>query len=259
VSRLEELQDEVKALLKKRIDLEIQLYKKNYPDEEYPLPEVLISHNFRNDVLNKYKELGYTQDYIESIDARANWESTIAVNINGFKMGDSSHIIIDDSKWRDDTLLHELTHTSDYYNYCKRNNCLGISYMEFLDKDDYLCVYLLSEFRAFYRSAMFSAENLANRMEYETETFNRRQREAIVKQEVEAYYYHMISYAGFFCAYFDKCVGYEDTQAMLSAKDRNMVHTLIKFLYPLRNKSFVELEKYIVEFKLLLDSFVVKC
>lgn len=244
---------------KERIDLEIQLYKKKYPSENFTVPEIILSSNFHDDCINIYKEFGYPNDYIAGLEQRANWDTTIALTIiNNEKIKLPSKIVINEIRWRDDTILHELTHASDNQDYCERHGCSELSYLEFLDLKDFSCIYLFSEFRAFYRCAMYSEEDIGQRIRHETSTFQRHQRECIEKQQLEAYYYHSVSYVGFYCAYMDKCATKEQIESTLRMEDANIIHPLIKFLYPLRNKSFAELEGYFSAFQNVLDKLVSK-
>lgn len=251
-----DLRGKYMALCKERVDLEKQIYQATYPEEDFPVPEILISHNFHQDAIEVYKKFGYPNDYINEIEERANWDSTRALTIHNKRMKLPSQIIIDETGWRDDTLLHELTHISDYYNYCSRNNYLEINYLEFLKLDYFMCIYLFSEFRAFYRCAMFSKEDLKKRMEFESKTFQRRQQKTIQNQQLEAYYYHSVSFVGFYCAFLDKYTNEDTIKSVMEQSDANMIHVLIKFLYPLRNKTFEELEKYFNLFQNVLDTFI---
>ncbi|MCM1222654.1 MAG: hypothetical protein NC548_50155 [Lachnospiraceae bacterium] len=253
---IENLKNEANCLLEKRIELEMKYYKLKYPDEEFQMPEIIVSFDFRKDAINIYKEFNYPSEYIDQLDKMANWDTTVALTINGFNMNVPSKIIVRAFGWRDDTILHELTHVSDYYGYCKRHNYLGLNYLEFLDLKEFICVYLFSEFRAFYRGALHSDEDLRQRLKYETNEFQRNQIETIDKQNLEAYYYHSIKYVGFYCAYFEKYTPEEKIASILYEDDVNIIHTLLKFLYPLRNKSFNEMETYINEFQIILDKMV---
>lgn len=247
---------EYKSMLKECINLEVQFYQKMYPTEKFQIPEIITSGKFYQDVISIYKEYGYSENYLAGIEKRANWNSTIALTIFNKQMKLPPIIIIDECHRRDDTILHELTHVSDYYNYCRRHNYLDHTYLEFIELNDHRCVYLFSEFRAFYRCAMFAKENLKERISFETDQFERRQEKSIQTRQLEAYYYHSVSYAGFFCAYLTKCFTEEDVNKFIQQPDANLIHMLIKFLYPLKDKSFEELENYFPAFQEVLKKFI---
>lgn len=255
---IKNLRNEVDSLFEKRIELEIKHYKLKYPDEEFQLPEIVASFDFHKDAINIYKEFNYPSEYIDQLDKMANWNTTVALTINNFNMSFPPKIIIRASEWRDDTILHELTHVSDYYGYCKRHNYLNLNYLEFLELKEFICIYLLSEFRAFYRGALFSDEDLSQRIEYEMNEFQRNQIKAIDKQNLEAYYYHSIKYVGFCCAYYEKNLSENEVASIMHKEDINIIHTLMKFLYPLRSKTFSEMESYIIEFQSILDKMISK-
>ena len=258
MDNIDSLSNEVKSLIEERIELEIELYKLKYPNEEFPTPEIIVSFDLHKDAINIYKEFNYPSEYINQLDKISNWDSTIALTIYRVNMKNSPKVIVMASRWRDDTILHELTHVSDYYGYCKRHNYLQLNYLEFIEIKEFICIYMFSEFRAFYRGSLYSNEDLGQRMEYETNEFERNQKEAIDKQNLEEYYYHSIKYVGFYCAYFEKCVPKEKIKSILYEQDINIIHTLLKFLYPLRDKSFDEIESYINEFQSILDKMVDK-
>lgn len=121
-----------------------------------------------------------------------------------------------------------------------------------------LFIHLFSEFRAFYRGALYSNENLRQRLEYENSTLITKQTEAIQKHNIKEYYYHSIKYIGFYCACIDKNLPQETIEQILQKKDENVMQTLVKFLYPLRNKAFIELESHINEFQDILNKMIDK-
>lgn len=258
MNNIDSLRNEVDSLTEKHIELEIKLYKLKYPNEKFPIPEIVISFDFHKDAINIYKEFNYPNWYIDRVDKRGNWDTTKALTIYSINMKNSPKIIIKAFEWRDDTILHELTHVSDYYGYCKRHNYLNLNYLEFIEIKEFICVFLFSEFRAFYRGGLYSDEDLQQRMEYEKNEFERNQMKTIEEQNLEAYYYHSIKYVGFYCAYCEKCVPKEEIEIILCEQDKNIIHTLIKFLYPLKDKSFNEIESYINEFQGILDKMVDK-
>ena len=255
MENLDELQNKHDDLIKQRIELEKKLYKKKYPNENFPMPEIVASLNFYKDAISTYKDFNYPDDYIKNLNKK-NWKSTVALTINNFNLAYTPKIIINEFLWREDTILHELTHVSDYYDYCKRHNYLNLTFLELLDLEDFICIYLFSEFRAFYRGALYSSEDLKVQLEYETKEFNNNQVKAIDMQDLEAYYYHSIRYIGFYCAYIEKNASKYEIDYILQRNDSNIIHTLIKFFYPLREKDFCELETYITEFKSILDNMV---
>lgn len=248
--------DKTNSLLRKFIELQIKLYKLSYPTEEFIIPEIIISHDFHNDAINIYKEFNYPDEYIKQLEDRANWDSTVALTIFNFNMRGSPKIVVNSISLRDDTILHEFTHISDYCGYCKRHDYTDLTYLEFIELNDFLCIYLLSEFRAFYRGALHSDEDLGKRWEYETTTFQKNQENAINKQNLEAYYYHSIKYVGVSCAFFEKCLSEDKVKNFLNQPDRHFIDALIKFLFPLRDKSFCELESYFDQFQVLLDQMI---
>lgn len=257
MDEINDLLENYNSLVKERINLEVQLYQTKYPYENFILPEIVTSNNFHQDAINIYKELGYSDHYLAGIEKRAIWDSTIALTIfNNIRIKHPPRIIINELHWRDDTILHELTHISDYYNYCQKNNYLDHTFLEFLQLKDHMCVYLFSEFRAFYRCAMHSKENIEKRLEFETQQLERRQEKSIQAQQLEAYYYYSVSYAGFFCSYLSKGSSKEEVEKFIRQTDANLIHMLIKFLYPLKDKSFEELENCFPAFQKVLEKFV---
>lgn len=252
----EKSKKELDGELKKRIELDIQYYKSMYPNEEFSIPEILVSFDFHQDAINIYKEFNYPNEYIEQLDEMTNWKTIVALTINNFNLSFPPKIIINALHWRKDTILHELTHVSDYCGYLRRHNYLTLNYIEFLKLEEYLSVYLFSEFRAFYREALFSNEDLGQRVEYETKHFSENQSRTIEEQNLDAYYYHSIKYVGFFCAYLEQSLSEDKINSFLVKEDSNVIHTLIKFLYPLRNKEFSELESYFNDFQSILDKMI---
>lgn len=255
---LNEIKDTCQELFVKRIDLELRLYSQLYPSETFVMPEIVVSYDFHREALNIYRDFGYPKKYIAKIDCRANWDTTVALTIFNQKMFQKSKIIINVFTWRDDTVIHELTHVSDYYNYCRRNNKLELSYLEFLSLDDFQSVYLLSEFRAFFRGAKNQGNDLKEQLSFEMNKFNEIQCKTIENQNIEAYYYHLIRVIAFYCAYIEKFFSEHEINKILSHKDENLLHLLFKFLYPLRNKTFETYEKYFDEFKAILDKFIAR-
>lgn len=258
VDIMENLKFEVESLIRKSVNLGIEYYKLKYPDEEFQLPEVVISFDFHKDTINMYKEFHYPSDYINLVDKMMNWDTTIALTIFNYNQIDRLKIILNAFKLRDDTILHELTHVSDFSNYIIRHNYLNFNYLEYLDLKDSMYIHLFSEFRAFYRGALYSNEDLRQRLEYENAALITKQTEAIQKQNIEEYYYHYIKYIGFFCAYIDKNLPKETIEQILQKKDEDVIETLVKFLYPLRNKAFIELESHINEFQDILNKMIDK-
>lgn len=256
--KYKELEQQINALYNERIDLEIQLYQKLFPNENFITPNVKVAGNLEKEAKEMYRSFDYPEDYIKSLDDRASWKSTVALTIANKTMGMPPTIVISGQLWRDDTMLHELTHVNDYYGYAKRNDLLDMTYMDFLRIPYFQEIYLFSEFRAFYRGTMYSKKDLRTRIEYERKKFQERQEEAIEKQQLEAYYYHLVSFVAFYCAFLDKFSSQDETESLLSADDINSVHTLTKFLFPQRNKEFSELEKICEEFHALLDMFIDK-
>ena len=95
-------------------------------------------------------------------------------------------------------------------------------------------------------------------MEFESKMFQMRQQKTIQNQQLEAYYYNSVSFVGFYCAFLDKCTNEDTIKSVMEQSDANMIHVLVKFLYPLRNKAFEELEKYFDSFQNILDTFISK-
>ncbi len=255
---MENLKFEVENLIRKNVTLGIEYYKLKYPDEEFQVPEVIISFDFHKDTINIYKEFNYPSDYINLVNKTANWDTTIALTISNYNQIDQSKIILNAFKLRDDTILHELTHVSDFSNYITRHNYSGLNYLEFSNLKNSIYIHLFSEFRAFYRGALYSNENLRQRLEYENSTLITKQTEAIQKHNIKEYYYHSIKYIGFYCACIDKNLPQETIEQILQKKDENVMQTLVKFLYPLRNKAFIELESHINEFQDILNKMIDK-
>ena len=254
---IDDLVRKLHELHKKRIGSEIEAYRKENMNEYFVTPDVRVVTNFREEVLAAYHEFEYPEKYINEIDTnRVSWDTTVALTIQNKVMGDQAKIIISTNKWRGDTMYHELTHVSDYYSYCERYGYLDMSYLEFIKLEDFQSIYLMSEFRAFYRCALKDYENLKKRIEFETSIFEKVQRYAIEKQQLETYYYHSIKYIGFLCAYYEKFLTESEINDLLNACDVNIIHKLFKFMYPLRKKDFQELEKHYKTLKDTLSEFI---
>lgn len=236
----------------------ILLYKAMYPNDELITPNFIFSDNFHKDAVKVYKEFEYTDEYMKGLEMRASWNTTAGLTINNKEMNLPPTIVLNKKLLQENTILHELTHVSDYYGYAKRNNYLDKSFMDLLELPNFTCLYLFSEFRAFYRDSMFVQSNLSEIVDVRTKLLSQEQEEAINSQQLEAYHYANISYCGFFCAYLNKCCDTDEIDNFLSEESKNLIHELIKFLYPLRNKNFVELEKYFDKFKEILESMINK-
>ncbi len=236
----------------------ILLYKDMYPNEELITPHFIFSDNFHEDVVKVYKEFEYTDEYMERLETRASWDTTAGLTINNKKMKLPPTIVLNKEILQENTILHELTHVADYYGYAKRNNYLDKSFMDLLKLPNFTCIYLFSEFRAFYRDNMFVQRNLSEIVKLRTRLFSQEQEEAVNSQQLEAYHYANISYCALFCAYMDKCLSVDEVNKFLKAESANLIHELTKFLYPLRNKKFQELEKSFDKFKKILDSMINK-
>lgn len=232
----------------------ILLYKTMYPNDELIIPKFIFSDSFREDAIKVYKEFGYTDEYMKVLEMRASWDTTAGLTINNKKMNLPPTIVLNKKLLQENTILHELTHVADYYGYAKRNNCLDKSFMDLLEFPNFTCIYLFSEFRAFYRDNMFVQKNLSEIVELRTKLLSQEQEETVNSQQLEAYHYANISYCALFCAYLDKCFDTDEINNFLREESKNLIHELIKFLYPLRNKNFHELEKYFDSFKAILDS-----
>lgn len=236
----------------------ILLYKTMYPNDELIIPNFIFSDNFREDAVKVYKEFGYTDEYMEGLEMRASWNTTVGLTINNKKMNLPPTIVLNKKLLQENTILHELTHVSDYYGYAKRNNFLDNSFMDLLELPNFTCIYLFSEFRAFYRDNMLIQKDLSEIVKLRTKMLSQEQEETVNSQQLEAYHYANISYCGLFCAYLDKCFNTDEINTFLREESKNLIHELIKFLYPLRNKKFEELEKYFEEFNEILESMISK-
>lgn len=108
----------------------------------------------------------------------------------------------------------------------------------------------------FYRGALLSKEDLKQRIIFETREFEKNQERTITDQNLEAYQYHSVKYVGYYCAYYHKCCTEDQIREELNHEDINIIHTLIKFLFSLSDKTFEELENCFNDFQRLLDSMV---
>ena len=63
MENVEKLKAEYRMVLQERVKLEIERYKLLYSNEKFEMPEILISHNFKEDVINTYKECHYPDTY----------------------------------------------------------------------------------------------------------------------------------------------------------------------------------------------------
>ncbi len=256
MENVEKLKAEYQMVLQERVKLEIERYKLLYSNEKFEMPEILISHNFKEDVINTYKECHYPDTYIAMVERKCHWESTVALTIFEYNFNAPPKVIVNAFRWRDDTILHELTHVSDYYSYLQRHDYPDLNYIDSLKRKEFIGVHLLSEFRAFYRGALLSKEDLKQRIIFETREFEKNQERTITDQNLEAYYYHSVKYVGYYCAYCQKYCTEDQIREELNHEDINIIHTLIKFLFPLRDKTFEELENCFNDFQRLLDSMV---
>ena len=160
MENVEKLKAEYRMVLQERVKLEIERYKLLYSNEKFEMPEILISHNFKEDVINTYKECHYPDTYIAMVERKCHWESTVALTIFEYNFNAPPKVIVNAFRWRDDTILHELTHVSDYYSYLQRHDYPDLNYIDSLKRKEFIGVHLLSEFRAFYRGALLSKEDL---------------------------------------------------------------------------------------------------
>lgn len=256
MNEFDNLINQYNDLTKERIELEIKRYQLLYPNENFMIPNIIPSLNFHHDAIKIYQQQGFSDDYIEELESRANWNTTCALTIHNSNMKYAPIILVNVLLWKDDTIIHELTHVSDYYEYIKSIDG-DLLYMDFLDSEDFLPVYLFSEFRAFYRGSLNSDEDLYNRMKFEQSIFKEEQEKAIKEQQLEAYY-HSVKYVAMFIALMQKELTDEQINDIMNSDDDNLIHKLIKFLFPLRNKSFVELIENFTSFHDLLDSFIIR-
>lgn len=249
----------MKVTSEKLINLMIVLYKSMYPNDDLIItPNFIFSNNFHNDAIKIYKKFDYNDDYIERIEMRASWNKTAGITIYNKKMSLPPTIVLNNKILQENTILHELTHVSDYYEYAKRNNFLDKSFMDLLNEPNFHCLYLFSEFRAFYRDSMFIESDLNQEVQLRTESLIQEQEISINSQQLETYNYVNIRFCAFFCAYMDKCLNVVEVDELLNAKSENKIHELIKFLYPLRNTNFKELEKHFEKFNKILNSMINK-
>lgn len=100
------------------------------------------------------------------------WNSIRAVTIYD-KMNLPPLIIMNALNYEQEIFIHGLTHVSDFYNYCKRHSFSELTYLEFKEINDFLLVYLLTEFRAFYRCAMYCIKDLNKQMNREYNIISR--------------------------------------------------------------------------------------
>jgi len=253
---INELIENYQNIFSQQKDLALQDYHNMFPTEIFPTPQIVFSYDIHNDTIKSYHNFNYPDDYIQLIEnrARVSWNSIRAVTIYD-KMNVPPLIITNVLNYEKETFIHELTHVNDYYNYCKRHNLLELTYLKFREINDFLLVYLLTEFRAFYRCAMYCIKDLNKQMDIEYNILNKSQATAIKNQQLESYYYCIIRFTAIYCAHTEKYYQAE-VNSILHDQDKNMIHSLFKFLYPLRNKSFAEIENHFPKFKMLLDSFV---
>ncbi len=153
--------EECKAALKKSLEKQIHLYQQLYVEvfrDEIPDFEIRAVDNMADAALDAFRKFGYESEYIEraekeQYDYLAN--RVAGLTIYGAHMGDRPVILFrcgNDNLLR--TCFHELTHVIDYQNYCKKRDLLNISYNDFLKHPGFNEIYLLSEYRAYYRSGL---------------------------------------------------------------------------------------------------------
>jgi len=251
-----ELIDEYQDIFFRQKDLSLHEYHTLFPNETFPTPQIVLSYDIHNDAIKSYRNFNYSDDDIQQIEdrARGSWNNIRAVTIYD-KMNLPPLIITNALNYEQETFIHELTHVSDFYNYCKRHNLSELTFLEFKEVNDFLLVYLLTEFRAFYRCAMYCFKDLNKQMDIEYNTLSRCQDEAIKNQQLESYYYCTIRFTAFYCAQMERYCQ-DKVNSILHDQDKNILHTLFKFLYPLRNKSFDEIENHFPKFRMILDSFI---
>lgn len=94
MNNIDSLRNEVDSLTEKHIELEIKLYKLKYPNEKFPIPEIVISFDFHKDAINIYKEFNYPNWYIDQVDKRGNWDTTKALTIYSINFNLTSGIFL---------------------------------------------------------------------------------------------------------------------------------------------------------------------
>lgn len=250
-----DVQEQIKTHVSALVNSTIEHYHNHFPNEHFPNPEVSISNEFREDAIEKLAELGYPNNYIELYKKRGNWNSTAALTLSHDPMNMFS-IILNIQSMQDDTLFHELVHVSDYYSYYESQGKRNLSFLEFLESEDYWWVYLLSEYRAFYRCGVIFSDRITYDIQNSWESSLQRQRLAIENEQLEAYYYELVKFSGIYCATLEKTAAKSEIAEMLKRGEaEGPMQRLISFLYSIKDQAFPDLKNHSQALNQILQEF----
>lgn len=191
---------------------------------------------------------------------RANWSSTIGLTLYGNSLSDV-YVMINIQYFLTDnnfcTILHELTHVNDYYAFCQKNYLFSEKYESFVKSTSFPELYFLSEFRAHYRCfSQMPIEDLKSHFNAQCQTFSERQQEACEAQQIEAFNYIVAKFLGVSCNFIVKCMTpSQQDNILLSAKD-DYITAFHKLLFPLKNASFLEIEKHLQELSSIMSMMI---
>lgn len=251
---------ELKDLIIQRILLESRMYDLLYPDDNFVTPVFIVTANLRDSALNFYNKYNYSDNYITDVTKRAHWDTTIGLTLYGGSLSDV-YIFINIQYFLTDnnffTILHELTHVNDYYLFCQKNNLFSEKYESFIKSTFFPKLYFLSEFRAHYRCfSRISIEDLNKLFKVQCQTFSQCQQEAIESQQLEVFNYIVARFLGISCNYIEKCMTpFQQNNILLSEKD-DYIADFHKLLYPLRNASFIEIQKHLPELSFIMNKMI---
>lgn len=251
-----ELAEEFYNLEKQLIELQKKEYKLKYPDEIVDFAEVIMVDDMRKTALETYRQFKYPDEYIEKIDKkRATWQTTVGLTIFNKTMGEAPRILISRKLRQSNTFMHENTHINDYYAFCSKHNYLDLNFLEFLELPEFEAIYLLSEYRAFYKDFIYVEEGLVEngksidfQDEREILQLHKDLGNAFEQQNLEYFKYIIMHFVGKYSAFtklYPKKM--KDIEILLVTYDER-IFNLNKFLYSLRDLSLINLEPYFKEF-----------
>ena len=251
-----EKQAQITTHVSMMVDKTMEYYNNHFPTENFPKPEVSFSNGLREDAIEKLAELGYPNSFIELYSKRGSWNSTAALTLCHNPMNMFS-IIVNIQSIREDTLFHELVHVSDYYSYYESQDNRNLSFLEFLESEDYSWVYLLSEYRAFYRCGVLFSDSITYDIQTIWELSLQRQRQAVEYDQLEAYYYELMKFSGIYCATLEKtAANVEIAEMMKRGETEGPMQRLISFLYTIKDQTFPDLRKHAQTLNEILQEFL---
>lgn len=67
----QELRKQIHYLQTRMIELNLDIYKKRFPDEDFPIPQISFSDNFHADAINLYTHSGYPENILKKLKQKS--------------------------------------------------------------------------------------------------------------------------------------------------------------------------------------------